>query len=199
MRRVDEAIKASSRDDPDAERPAHRLRHRDRRRDDVRPAQATVWLSVYGGEKRRLGTLAALEGARSDVVTTPVTVTKPIRGSFSVGIVSETTALIASSTRRIRGDRVVCLVIEAHQVALVGSSSNSWPASQRSAVSMSRSASPASRATHASVRRERCQTSWWSTSAIEQPTRFVSCALTDLRCMRFSFREWLSGKRSSNE
>ena len=26
-------------------------------------AQATVWLSVYGGEKRRLGTLAALEGA----------------------------------------------------------------------------------------------------------------------------------------
>ena len=43
-----------------------------------------------------------------------------MRGSFSVGIVSETTALIASSTRRIRGDRVVCLVIERHQVALVG-------------------------------------------------------------------------------
>src|SRR3954452_3509379 len=58
--------------------------------------------------------------ARSDVVTTPVTVTKPMRGSFSVGIVSETTALIASSTRRIRGDRVVCLVIERHQLALVG-------------------------------------------------------------------------------
>ena len=34
---------------------------------------------------------------------------------------------------------------------------------------------------------------------IEQAKRFVSCALTDLRCMRFSFREWLSGKRSSNE
>ena len=73
------------------------------------------------------------------------------------------------------------------------------PTSQRSAVSMSRSASPASRATQASVSRERCQTSWWSTSAIEQATRLVSCALTDLRCMRFSFREWLSGKRSSNE
>src|SRR3954452_1294811 len=58
--------------------------------------------------------------ARSDVVTTPVTVTKPMRGSFSVGIVSETTALIASSTRRMRGDRVVCLVIERHQIALVG-------------------------------------------------------------------------------
>ena len=26
-------------------------------------AQAKVWLSVYGGEKRRLATLAALEGA----------------------------------------------------------------------------------------------------------------------------------------
>ena len=37
--------------------------------------------------------------ARSEVVTTPVTVTKPMRGSFSVGIVSETIALIASSTR----------------------------------------------------------------------------------------------------
>ena len=53
------------------------------------------------------------------MVTTPVTVTNPIRGSFSEGIVSETTALIASSTRRIRGDREGFLVIEAPEGALV--------------------------------------------------------------------------------
>ena len=29
--------------------------------------------------------------------------------------------------------------------------------------------------------------------------RFCSCAFTERRCIRFSFSEWLSGKKSSNE
>ena len=97
--------------------------------------------------------------ARSEVVSTPVTVTNPIRGSLSVGIVSETTALIDSSTRRIRGDLDELLVIERHEVALAADQLEVLSASQRSAVSSSRSASLASRATQASVKRARCQTS----------------------------------------
>ena len=50
-------------------------------------------------------------------------------------------------------------------------------ASQRSASSRSRSASPACRATQATVRRARCQTSWWSTSATDAPTRFCELLL----------------------
>ncbi len=53
----------------------------------------------------------------------------------------------------------------------------SRPASQRSATSISRSASPASRVTHASVRRARCQMSWWSTSAIAQPDPVLQLGL----------------------
>jgi hypothetical protein len=78
-----------------------------------------------------------------------------------------------------------------------GPSSNAWPESQRSASSRRRDASPASRVTQASVSRERCHTSWWSTSAMEQPTRFASCCFTERRCIRFSLSEWLSGKWSS--
>ena len=90
--------------------------------------------------------------ARSDVVSTPVTVTNPIRGSFSVGIVSETTALIASSTRRIRGVRVERPSHRGSPDRARGAAARTpAPTSQRSAVSSSRSASPASRATHASV------------------------------------------------
>src|SRR5438093_5406371 len=77
-------------------------------------------------------------------------------------------------------------------------SSQAWPTSQRSASSRRRSASRACLATQAIVRRARCQTSWWSTSATEAPKRFWSCAFAERRCARFSFSECASGKCSSN-
>src|SRR5262249_55228817 len=49
---------------------------------------------------------------RSGLVATPVTVTKPIRGSLSVGTASDRTCRIDSFTRRMRS------VIEAHQFSL---------------------------------------------------------------------------------
>ena len=45
--------------------------------------------------------------------------------------------------------------------------------------------------------RARCQTSWWSTSATDAPTRFWSCAFAERRWWRFSFSECASGKWSS--
>src|SRR5215471_3906521 len=55
---------------------------------------------------------------RSGDVSTPVTVTNPIRGSLSVGTVSDSTCLTASFTRRIRSVMTGTLVLERHDPAV---------------------------------------------------------------------------------
>src|SRR5690349_13334109 len=76
-------------------------------------------------------------------------------------------------------------------------SSNSCPDRYRSASSSNCSASRYSRVTHDIVRRARCQSSWWSTSATETPKRFWSCAFADLTNFRLPLSEPASGKCSS--
>ena len=104
-------IKAETRD----------LFHRPLLAEELKPFDAVVFDPPRAGAQAQAKRLAASKVRRIAAVScNPVTfaadaavliaggyrlktVTNPIRGSFSVGIVSETTALIASSTRRIRG------------------------------------------------------------------------------------------------
>src|SRR5262245_18493499 len=46
---------------------------------------------------------------------------------------------------------------------------------------------------------QRCQSSWWSTSATEAPNRFCSCDFAERTCLRLPFRDPASGKCSSTE
>ena len=66
----------------------------------------------------------ASRARRSGDVSTPVTVTKPIRGSFSSGSASESTSRTDSLTRRIRsahGPTISSAVHESHVLASIGS------------------------------------------------------------------------------
>src|SRR6266516_3338061 len=59
--------------------------------------------------------------------------------------------------------------------------------------------SRSSRATQDSVKRDRCQRSWKSTSATDAPNRFCNCAFADLTYFRLPFSDPASGKCNSTE
>ena len=109
------------------------------------------------------------------MTSTPVTVTMPIRGSFSSPTPSATTARTDSFTLRMRSVTVATgdpSVVSGETSSRSQRTSTQSPeASQRSAPSASCSASPAARPTQAAVSVARCQRSWWSTSATAAPKR----------------------------
>ena len=126
-------------------------------------------------------------------MSTPVTVTNPIRGSLRSPIASESDlahrlvhpphplAHSTVTTSRAARDELELLSV---QIAL-------GPVEQL--LESRRS----SRATQATVRPARCQSSWWSTSATEAPKRFWSCAFADCTNLRLPLSDPASGKWSS--
>src|SRR4051794_6981861 len=129
--------------------------------------------------------------------------------SLDAGDRHEADPRILQLPHRLRDHLANGLVDAAHPVAHTSSSvttsrsscpsSNAWPARNRSAPSRSCSSSRCPRATHESVSRERCQSSWWSTSATDAPNRRCSWAFTLRSSLRLPFREPFSGKCSSHE
>ena len=166
------------------------------------PADGPVARSSASIERLRLRSLPSTETytiacSKSREQSTLVTVTKPSPGSVISPSASPRIWRINSLTRRTRSLMSRSSGVTTRRVNGPTSAPDAY--ARRSQRSRRSSRPPASRSTSVTVRRARCQTSWWSTSATEAPARCCRWLLSVSRCLRLPFRECSPGKRSSNE